>query len=165
MTYYQYNDSASSLSNTNNTNNSNIDSSNKNFMEQIFELKDTMEGLVTQRDTTSSQESPSQNPDKNPKSVKDDSNISEHKAIQKTQDTSQDTSPEIKDNSVRKEPINELDNSSSLKVQGGGQSTKISDIIKKREIQPEKPVIEDSQSEMGSEIDFDITEFENTLKD
>ena len=175
MTYYQYNDSASSLSNTNNTNNSNIDSSNKNFMEQIFELKDTMEGLVAKKDTTSSQESPSSSPNPNPNTnpkqdkksepVNDDSNISEHKAIQKTQDTSQDTSPEIKDNSVRKEPINELDNSSSLKVQGGGQSTKISDIIKKREIQPEKPVIEDSQSEMGSEIDFDITEFENTLKD
>ena len=170
MTYYQYNDNAKNINAANNTN---IDSSNKNFMEQIFELKDTMEGLVTQRDTTFSQECPipKPKPDKKPKSVKDDSNISEHKAIQKTQntDTSQNTSQnsfsEIKGNSNSQESINEQDDSSSLKVQGGGQSTKISDIIKKREIQPEKLVIEDSQSEMGSEIDFDITEFENTLKD
>lgn len=176
MTYYQYNDSAN---NANNANNSNIDSSSKNFMEQIFELKDTMEGLVAKKDTTSSQESPSSspNPNTNPKQdkksepVNDDSNISEHKAIQKTQntDTSQNTSQnslsEIKGNSNSQESINELDNKTDLEVQEGGQSTKISDIIKKREIQPEKPVIEDSQSEMGSEIDFDITEFENTLKD
>ena len=184
MTYYQYNNSAS---NTNNANNLNIDSSNKNFMEQIFELKDTMEGLVTKRDITSSQECQSLSPNPGPipkqckksEPVNDDSNISENKAIQKTQntdtphntDTTQNTETpletpqKIKDHSNSQESINEPDNSSSLKVQGGGQSTKISDIIKKREIQPEKLVIEDSQSEMGSEIDFDITEFENTLKD